>query len=94
MALRVSRRRDGKKAWSQFPRPLTVEDHFRIRLRRQFVPMDDPPTAKMLGVLLGVSHVVPVRQEDVGNAAQVLKFRTRGVTNLGESISQLPSACR
>ena len=92
--LRVAWRGDGEKTWSQLPRPFAIEDDFRTWLRRQFVPMDDAATAKMLGVALGVGHVVSVRQEDVGDAAQGSNVRTSGVTNLGESISQLPSACR
>ena len=68
VALRVAWRGDGKKTGSQFPRPLAFEDDFRTWLRRQFVSMDDAATAKMLGVALGIGHVVPVRQEDVSDA--------------------------
>jgi hypothetical protein len=36
--------------------------------------MDDAAAAEMLGVPPGVGHVVPVRQEDVGDAAQRLQY--------------------
>src|SRR5262245_13085803 len=36
--------------------------------------MDDAAAAKMLGVALGIGYVVPVRQEDVADAAQRLKL--------------------
>ena len=74
VALRVARRRDGEKAGSQLPRPLAFEDDFRTGLRRQLVSMDDAPAAEMLGVALGIGHVVPVGQEDVGDAAKSLQL--------------------
>ena len=74
VALRVPRRGDGEEIWSQLPRPLPVENDFRTGLRRQLLPMNDAAAAKMLGVAPGIGHVVPVRQEDVGDAAQRLKL--------------------
>ena len=73
VARRVARRRDGEEVGGQLPRPLAVEDHFRTGLRRQFVAVDDAAARKVLGVPLGVGHVVAVRQEDVGDAAQRLE---------------------
>src|SRR5579872_802378 len=83
MALRMSWRGDDEKSWCQFPRPLAFEDCFRTWLRRQFVSMDDAATAKMLGVALRIGHVVPVRQEDVSNAAQCLQPLHQGRDKLG-----------
>src|SRR5262249_39827568 len=70
----VARREDGENAGSQLPRSLAVENDLRIGLRREFLPMNDAAAAEMLGVPPGVGHVVTVRQEDVGDAAQRLKL--------------------
>ena len=79
----VARRRDGEDARSQLPRSLASEHDFRTGLRRQFLLMDDAAAAEMLGVPLGIGHVVPVRQEDVGDAAQRLKLTHQRGHELG-----------
>src|SRR5690349_17037273 len=46
VSLGVTRRGDGDTAWCQLPRPLPIENHFRARLRRYLVSMNDPAAAK------------------------------------------------
>ena len=43
------------------------------RLRRQLSPVDDSVGVEVGGVAVGVGHVVPVGQEDVGDPAQRLQ---------------------
>src|SRR5262249_3227759 len=62
MPLGVAGRLDCEEAWRQFPRPFPMENDFRAGLRRQFVAMDNAPSAKMLSVALGIGHVVPRRR--------------------------------
>src|SRR5713226_4349373 len=70
MPLRVARRRDGEKTRSRFPGAVAVENEFRIGLRGQFISMNDAATSEMLGVTLGISDVVSVRQKDMSDAAE------------------------
>jgi hypothetical protein len=61
VSLGVARRRDGDKARCQHPRPLAIENDFGTWLRRQLLPMNDAPAMEMLGVALGIGHVVSMR---------------------------------
>src|SRR5438552_3911780 len=65
VALGVARRRDSQKISPQLPRPLTIQNDLRARLRGEFPSMNDAAAAKMFGEPLGICHVVPVRQEDM-----------------------------
>src|SRR6476620_4444281 len=45
--------------------------------------MNDASAAEMLGKALGVSHVVPMSQEDVGDAAKGLQTFNQGPDEFG-----------
>src|SRR5438105_4483989 len=72
--LAVARRRDGEESRCQLPRPIAVENDFRTWLRRQFISVNDAAALEMLGIALGIGHVISVRQEDVGDAAKGLQL--------------------
>src|SRR5437867_11825464 len=83
VTLGVPWRRDGQEVGSQLPRPLALENDFRTGLRRQFISMNDAAAAKMLGVTLGIGHVVSVRQEDVSDTPQRLQLLHQRPDKLG-----------
>ena len=70
---RVARRRDGEETGRQFDRIAAVEDPLGIGLRSQFQPVDDALRVEARGVLIGVGHVIAMRQEDMPDAAQLFE---------------------
>src|SRR5262245_59430953 len=83
MTLRVPGRLNRQKTRCQLPRTIAFENHFSTGLRRQFVAMDDAATSKVLCILFRISHVVPVREKDMGDAAQRLKLPHQRRDKLG-----------
>ena len=53
---------------------ITFKDNLGIRLRVQFSTIDDPLGSKMIGKLLGIGDIVPMRQKDAADPTQILQL--------------------
>ena len=73
VAARVSRRRDRDHAGRERLRFVAVEDDLGVGLGVELGAMDVAPAAEMGGVSVGVGDVVAMREEDAGDAAELLE---------------------
>ena len=56
--------------------------------------MNDAAALEMFGVTLGIGHVVPMRQEDVGDAAQRLQLPHERRDELRRVDQPVAAGCR
>src|SRR3954447_15134406 len=83
MAFRMAFRQDCQKPICQRPRSFSVEHYLCRWLRRKLVAMNDPPASKMLGELMSVGYVVPVREKNVLDAAKRFQPLHEGADEFG-----------
>src|SRR5688500_10846976 len=78
----VAWRRNGEETRGQLPWPIAIENDFCVWLRGQLIPVNNAAAAEMFGETISISHVISMREEDIGDAAESLQLLDKGRNKL------------